>query len=136
MYAAALVHPDCREVIAFFPEMITRKDGSDKNDCERNVARRFFEALRREHPHLKLIVTEDGLSSNAPHIEDLQRLNLRFLLGAKPGDHQFLFAQVDEAIAQGKVTEVHWPDADDSEKLHFFVLSTRCRSTSPARICW
>lgn len=51
MYAAALVHPDCREVITFFPEMITRQDGSDKNDCERNAARRFFEALRREHPH-------------------------------------------------------------------------------------
>ena len=120
MYAAALVHPDRREVITFFPEMITRQDGSEKNDCERNAARRFFEALRREHPHLKLIVTEDALSSNAPHIEDLQRLNLRFILGVKPGDHQFLFAWVDEAIAQGQVTELQQVDADDPDKLHFF----------------
>ena len=120
MYAAALVHPDCREVITFFPEMITRKDGSDKNDCERNASRRFFEDLRREHPHLKLIVTEDGLSSNAPHIEDLQRLDLRFILGVKPGDHQFLFSLVDEAIAQGKVTELQRVDANDSEKIHFY----------------
>ena len=120
MYAAALVHPDCREVITFFPEMITRQDGSDKNDCERNASRRFFEDLRREHPHLKLIVTEDGLSSNAPHIEDLQRLDLRFILGVKPGDHQFLFSLVDEAIAQGKVTELQRVDANDSEKIHFY----------------
>jgi hypothetical protein len=120
MYAAALVHPDCREVITFFPEMITRQDGSDKNDCERNAARRFFEALRREHPHLKLIVTEDALSSNAPHIEDLQRLNLRFILGVKPGDHHFLFSWVDEALTQGKGTELQRVDADDPEKLHFF----------------
>jgi hypothetical protein len=120
MYAAALVHPDCREVITFFPEMITRQDGSDKNDCERNAARRFFEALRREHPHLKLIVTEDALSSNAPHIEDLQRLNLRFILGVKPGDHQFLFSLVDDAIVQGKVTELQRVDANDPGKIHFF----------------
>ena len=119
MYAAALVHPDCREVITFFPEMITRQDGSDKNDCERNAARRFFEALRREHPHLKLIVTEDALSSNAPHIEDLQRLDLRFILGVKPGDHQFLFSLVDETIALGKVTELQRVDVNDSEKIHF-----------------
>ena len=106
--------------VTFFPEMITRQDGAEKNDCERNAARRFFEALRREHPHLKLIVTEDALSSNAPHIEDLQRLNLRFILGVKPGDHQFLFAWVDEAIAHGKVTELQQVDADDPDKLHFF----------------
>ncbi|WP_448875323.1 hypothetical protein [Desulfobulbus propionicus] len=120
MYAAALVHPDCREVITFFPEMITRQDGSDKNDCERNAAHRFFEALRREHPHLKLIVTEDALSSNAPHIEDLQRLDLRFILGVEPGDHQFLFSVVDDAIDQGKVTELERKDANDSGKIHFY----------------
>nr|WP_320011225.1 transposase [uncultured Desulfobulbus sp.] len=120
MYAAALVHPDCREVIPFFPEMIPRQDGSAKNDCERNAARRFFEALRREHPHLKLIVTEDALSSNAPHIEDLQRLNLRFILGVKPGDHQFLFSLVDDAIAKEKVTELQQVDSNDPVKIHFF----------------
>ena len=100
--------------------MITKKDGSTKNDCERNSARRFYEDFRREHPHLKVIVVEDGLSSNAPHIRDLQQLNLRFILGAKPGDHQFLFNQVDEAVEQGKVTEFECPDPDDPEKIHYF----------------
>jgi hypothetical protein len=120
MYVAAVVHPDRREVIPFFPEMITSQDGSGKNDCERNAARRFYEALRREHPHLKAIVTEDALSSNAPHIQDLARLGLRYILGVKPGDHQFLFDLVDEAVLQDKVTEFHHADAEDPEKLHFF----------------
>jgi hypothetical protein len=120
MYVAAVVHPDRREVIPFFPEMITRQDGSGKNDCERNAARRFYEALRREHPRLKAIVTEDALSSNAPHIQDLTRLGFRYILGVKPGDHQFLFDLVDEAILQDKVTEFHHADAEDPEKLHFF----------------
>ncbi|MCK5099464.1 MAG: transposase, partial [Desulfobacteraceae bacterium] len=105
MYAASFVHPDHKEVIPVFPEMITKKDGTNKNDCERNAARRFYEDFRREHPHLKTIVVEDALSSNAPHIRDLKRFDLRFILGVKPGDHQFLFDKVDLAVEQGKVTE-------------------------------
>ena len=120
MYAAAFVHPDHKEVIPVFPEMITKRDGANKNDCERNAARRFYEDFRREHPHLKVIVVEDALSSNAPHIFDLKRLNLRFILGAKPGDHQFLFEQVDLAVEQGKVTEFEYTDPNDPEKIHYF----------------
>ena len=54
------------------PEPIVKQDGTDKNDCERNAAKRFIAKLRQDHPHLKFIVTEDSLSSNAPHIETLQ----------------------------------------------------------------
>ena len=120
MYAAAIVNPDQKVVVPLFPELIITQDGSDKNDCERNAARRFYEAFRREHPHLKVIVTEDGLSSNGPHIEDLKRLDLRFILGAKPGDHKFLYAKVDQAIEQGKATEFECFDPDDPDKLHHF----------------
>lgn len=120
MYAAAFVHPDHKEVIPVFPEMITKRDGTNKNDCERNAAGRFYEDFRREHPHLKVIVVEDALSSNAPHILDLNRLNLRFILGAKPGDHQFLFEQVDKAVEEGKVTEFNYVDQAEPEKIHYF----------------
>jgi len=120
MYAAALVCPGRKEVIPFYPEMITGQDGLGKNDCERNASRRFYEDYRREHPHLKTIVTEDGIGSNAPHILDLKRLNLRFIIGAKEGDHKFLYAQFDEASAQGRVTEFEITDQDAPEVLHYF----------------
>jgi len=120
MYAAAVVHPDRREVIPFCPEMITRRDGSDKQDCERNAAQRFFRKFRKEHPHLKVIVTEDGLSSNAPHIRDLQELDLRFILGVKPGDHQFLFEQIDAAVENGQATDFTLPDPENPKKDHAF----------------
>jgi len=70
-----------------------------KNDCERNAAKRFLTELRREHPHLKLIVIEDGLVSNGPHIKQLNSLNLRFILGAKETDHRFLFDWVASTAA-------------------------------------
>ena len=71
MLGAALVHPDQRAVIPLMPEPIIKQDGTGKNDCERNAAPRFIAKLRQDHPHLKFVVTEDSLSSNAPHIETL-----------------------------------------------------------------
>src|SRR4029453_5083020 len=71
LLGAAFIHPDKRAVIPLMPEPIVNQDGSEKNDCERNAAKRFVTKFRRDHPHLKVIVTEDSLSSNAPHIETL-----------------------------------------------------------------
>jgi hypothetical protein len=104
MLGAAIIHPDVREVIPLMPEPIVQQDGTDKNDCERNAAKRFVAKLRQDHPHLKFIVTEDGLSSNAPHIETLHDHDLHYLLGVKAGDHAFLFTQVQAAEHAGRVT--------------------------------
>ena len=98
MYGASFVRPGCKVVIPVFPEMMTKQDGTNKNDCERNAAKRFYSRFRKEHPHLKIIVVEDGLASNAPHIRELEKLNLRYILGAKPGDHTALFAELAQAV--------------------------------------
>src|SRR6266446_3343007 len=104
MLGAAIIHPDVRAVIPLMPEPIGKYDGTDKNDCERNAAKRFIIKLRQDHPHLKFIVTEDSLSSNAPHIETLQNHALHYILGVKEGDHTFLFQQVQAAEHAGRVT--------------------------------
>ena len=66
---AVLVHPQRREVVPVVaPEAIVKSDGRKKNDCERRAAKRLLTELRREHPHLALVVVEDGLASNGPHI--------------------------------------------------------------------
>ena len=104
MLGAALIHPDQRAVIPLLPEPIVNCDGMDKNDCERNAAKRFVAKLRQDHPHLKFIVTEDSLSANAPHIETLHAHDLRYILGVKEGDHSYLFQQVEAAEHAGRVT--------------------------------
>ena len=104
MLGAAIIHPDVRAVIPLMPEPIGQDDGTDKNDCERNAAKRFVVKLRQAHPHLKFIVTEDSLSSNAPHIETLQQHDLHYILGVKEGDHTFLFQQIQAAEHAGRVT--------------------------------
>ena len=68
------------------------------------AAKRFFEQLRRDRPHLPLIITEDAPSSNAPHIEELIKHDLHYILGVKEGDHAYLFEQV--AHQRRQTTEV------------------------------
>src|SRR5947209_5959502 len=83
MLGAVIVHPDFPEVIPLAPEPIQRQDGQQKNDCERNAARRWLKRFRQDHPHLPVIITEDALSSNAPHIRDLTAARCHFILGVK-----------------------------------------------------
>src|SRR5215831_12573182 len=105
LLGAAFIHPDRREVIPLMPEPIVTQDGTGKNDCERNAAKRFIAKLRHDHPQLKFIVTEDSLSSNAPHIETLHDHGLHYILGVKEGDHAYLFKQVQAAEHAGRVTD-------------------------------
>lgn len=95
MFGVCVVHPDKRNVIPLCPEPILNQDGTEKNDCERNACKRFLQNFRREHPHLKAILVEDGLSSNAPNIRMITDFGLKYILVAKPGDHQFLFEQLE-----------------------------------------
>lgn len=91
MFCAAIVHPDMSTALPLAPEPIVKSDGMKKNDCERNASRRLYTDARREHPHLKLIIVEDSLGSNVPHLKDLHALDMRYIIGVKPGSHQFLF---------------------------------------------
>lgn len=94
MLAAALVHPDHKEVFPFAPEPITQQTNTSKNDCEQRAAQRLLTSLRREHPHLKMIILEDALYATAPHISMLQELNMSFIIGAKHLEEDFNFLNV------------------------------------------
>jgi hypothetical protein len=117
MVGAALVHPDSKQVIPLAPEPIVKQDGECKNDCERNASKRLFTTIRDEHPNLKLIVVEDGLASNAPHILLLKSLRMHFILGAKPDDHEYLFDQVIQAFEEDRVTTITWTDPKNPDVL-------------------
>ena len=106
---ATLVHPDHKVVIPLAPEPIINDDGHTKNDCERNATRRWLQQFRRDHPHLPVIIIEDALSANAPHLDDLREARVHYIIGVKSGDHAFLFERLranDEAGRTQLLTEV------------------------------
>jgi len=56
----------------------------------------FMAKLRQDHPHLQFIVTEDGLSANAPHIETLHDYACHSILGlVKEGERMSKTVQCD-----------------------------------------
>jgi hypothetical protein len=110
LLGAARMHPDRREVIPLRPEAMIKHDGREKNAGERKAAKRFMATLRQDPPPLGCIVTEDGLSANAPHIDTLHDDGCHSLLGVKEGDHGSLFAQVQAAEQAGRVRHDARPD--------------------------
>jgi Transposase DDE domain len=111
LLGATLVHPDLKEVIPLAPEPIIQQDGQTKNDCERNATRRWLKRFRQEHPHLPVVVVEDALSANAPHLRDLREAGVHYIIGVKPGDHSFLFQhlQILDEAGRMQVLTLHDP---------------------------
>ena len=98
---SVIVHPDMRQVLPLAPEPISNQDGTKKQDCERNAAKRVVHKIKANYPKLKIIVTADGLYSNQPFIDELKAAKMSFILVAKPADHKVLFEWVNELIALG-----------------------------------
>jgi len=93
---AVIAHPDHKNVIPLCPEPIMKEDGSTKNDCERNATERLLKDFRREHPHLPVVLVEDALSSNGPHLKLLKQLNINFITVVKPNGNRSLFDCVND----------------------------------------
>lgn len=114
MLGAVMIHPDKKEVIPFCPEPIQKEDGDTKNDCERNASKRLLKDLKREHPHLKIMIVEDALAANSPHIRLIEDLSMKYIIGVKPKDHEYLF----DWVAHSDKKEFEF--TDDDKKHHKF----------------
>ncbi len=119
LLGATLVHPDLKEVIPLAPEPIIQQDGQTKNDCERNATRRWLKQFRQEHPHLPVIVVEDALSANAPHLRDLREARAHYIIGVKPGDHAFLFEHLRTLDEAGQIQVLTLVDLATGVLHHF-----------------
>jgi Transposase DDE domain len=99
MLCAALVHPEKREVFLMDVEPIIQQDGVEKNDCERNAAKRLQtnmkQAYEKYQKQYSFLFVEDALYANAPHIEQLIDNGFHYLLNVKPDSHKTLFRYIE-----------------------------------------
>jgi len=112
MLGAVLIHPEYKEVLPLPPEPILQQDGGSKNDCEQNAGKRIIEQIRREHPHLKLIVVQDALSATGPNVKLLQENQMKFIIGCKTA-YDYLFRHRTELVTDYEII-----DKDGTK--HFF----------------
>lgn len=139
MMCAVMVHPSQSVVLPLALEPILKQDGATKNDCERNASKRLLSQLRQMHPKLKMVIVEDALHSNAPHITLLKELKYRYIIGVKPDGNAWLFDWVNASACsvfsmtrQGIRYEFRWlnnaplNESHEEIKVNFF----ECREIS------
>jgi len=104
MLAAVMVNPAYKTVFPLMIEPIQKQDGNKKNDCEHNAAKRLLKNLKTAHPHLKIIVTLDGLYADSSIISLLKELKFHFIITAKEDDLKFMF-EFYRAVSRHEVIE-------------------------------
>lgn len=102
VFQGALVHPENNIPIPLCPEPILKEIDQEKNDCELNAAKRFFQDLRREHPHLKIVILSDAIGANGPYIKSILSHSMSYIIGATPTGNTSLF-QFIKGIALDKL---------------------------------
>jgi hypothetical protein len=87
MVAATIVRPGSGVVLPMMPEFIRNEDGGEKQDCERNGAKRWLagrgEGLRR----LKPTFLGDDLYANYPICKQIQDMGMSFIFTCKEDSH-------------------------------------------------
>ncbi len=85
-----ITQPGNNTVIPLEPEFVTPQDGSKKQDCELNAAKRWVE--RNAHmADLKVIILGDDLFSKEPFCKQLLSEGFHFILVCKPDSHKTLY---------------------------------------------
>ena len=106
MLAAMIVAPGHNMVLPLMPEFITPQDGAEKQDCERNGAKRWLVAHGERVKQLRPVYLGDALFSSQPMAEAVLATGADFLFVGKKDSHKTLYEFLQGApLEQHEVTE-------------------------------
>jgi hypothetical protein len=91
MLAATVVAPGHNMVLPLMPEFIVKPDGAEKQDCERNAAKRWLAAHGERMKDLRPVYLGDDLFACQPICEAALSSGGDFLFTAKPESHIALY---------------------------------------------
>lgn len=92
---AIICHPDQKYILPMMPEDIKNTDGSEKQDCEINAAKRLLPKLRASHPKMGFIWLADSIYATSPFIKSVLDQKEDFIFRIKKGDHKHLYEYID-----------------------------------------
>jgi len=106
MLAAMIVAPGHNMVLPLMPEFISPQDGAEKQDCERNAAKRWLNLHGKRVQNLRPVYLGDALFSCQSLAEAVLATGAEFLFVCKRDGHKTLYEYVDGApLDQRTVTE-------------------------------
>ena len=100
-----VVKPGRSEVLALMPEMIVKQDGSHKQDCEINAAKRWLAREYGQFEAKSVTYLCDALYAHEPLCREIsERYQQFFGMGVKPDSHAWLFEWLEYAA---KIDALH-----------------------------
>lgn len=85
---ASIVAPGHKQVLPLPPEFIAPQDGVEKQDCERNAAKRWLAKHGDAVAHLRPIFLGDDLFACQPNAAAIHDAGGNFILTCKPSSHK------------------------------------------------
>jgi len=85
---ASIVAPGHKQVLPLPPEFIAPQDGAEKQDCERNAAKRGLARHGATLAHLQPVFLGDDLFACQPIVAAIRDAGGSFILTCKPSSHQ------------------------------------------------
>ena len=118
--AGTIVKPGVSVVLPVMGEMITNEDGSEKQDCEQNAAKRWLAAHAEEYRWLKPTLLGDDLFSRNDFCREVLAQGMSFLFTCKAESHPWLSETVENSILDTMSSE-QW----DSRSGHHIIYTYR-----------
>ena len=134
--SATLVKAGSHRGMPLDGEEVRNSDGSDKQDCELNAAKRLISRVRQEHPQLPLMIGGDDLYCHEPFIAQLRALRLPHVLVCKPLSHLELYAWVEELERLGGWEQGQWQAGPACRRRFFTYRIVRSVPLTAARRIW
>lgn len=131
-----LAKPGLKHVLPFAAEEVCRQDGTTKEDCEINAAKRLIPRIAASHSHMDLVIVADGLYSHVPFVELLKKYHLSFILVAKPGDHHALFEDLIGLREAGAVGKIERKDSQGRQHIYEFCNEVGVRGDGVMKANW
>ena len=100
MLAATIVAPGHAMAIPLMAEFIVKPDGAEKQDCERNAAKRWLATHAERVRGLRPVYLGDDLFACQPIAEAILSSGGDFLVTAKPQSHKALYDFMDGAAIE------------------------------------
>jgi hypothetical protein len=94
MLAATLARPDTHVVLPLMPEFIRNEDGTEKQDCERNAAKRWLRGHEEALKRLRPTFWGDDLYANYPLCAQILGMGMSFIFTGKENSHPWISEQV------------------------------------------
>src|SRR6202163_1796737 len=85
---ASMVAPGHKQVLPLPPEFIAPQDGAEKQDCERNAAKRWLARHGAGLAHLRPVYLGDDLFACQPIVAEINDAGGNFILTCKPSSHK------------------------------------------------